>query len=131
MWILVRHTEVLKEEYYTLKAENLAQIAELRSRLNYASQSLEHYELIEAELDSSIIAAANGQQADTSPSGTRGTVDLHASMATSTKRRVQQALGLAQQLTDVKHENAALLVQLGVFGSSTPPPSRACDIAPT
>lgn len=172
---------MLKEEYYTLKAENLASIATLRSRLGHATQSLEHYvtnpaggpdpqfwskqlwsqlwpisererqtergegerherktreketrgrhwahvfahgtgcgrfqqiqhsprrcglppllfalpqELIESELDASIIAS----------SGTPGAaaLDTHASMATSTKRRVTQALGLAKQLTDLR-----------------------------
>eukprot|EP01052_Picozoa_sp_SAG31_P000414 SAG31_NODE_12_length_38498_cov_21.161671_30_plen_455_part_00 len=95
--------EVLKEEYYTLKAENLAQIAELRSRLTSTSKSLEEYELIEAELDSAIVAGGTSDDR---------TLELQANLATSTKRRVSQALGLAKQLTDVRQEHKLVLEQL-------------------
>jgi chromosome segregation ATPase len=50
--------EVLKEEYYTLKGDSANRITELSSRLTTTSQSLEHYELIESELDAAVCPSA-------------------------------------------------------------------------
>ena len=41
---------VLKDEYYTLKAETASRSTELEARLSQSSKQLEHYEMIEAEL---------------------------------------------------------------------------------
>jgi len=47
---------VLKEEYYALKAETATRTSSLEARLTQTAKSLEHYEMIEAELDAAIVS---------------------------------------------------------------------------
>jgi progesterone-induced-blocking factor 1 len=94
---------VLKEEYYALKTENATRITSLEARLTQTAKQLEHYEMIEAELDAAIVS---GNAAHNSSS------DVGSTMATSAKRRIQQALGLANQVTSLQTEQKTLVEQL-------------------
>eukprot|EP01049_Picozoa_sp_SAG25_P006838 SAG25_NODE_534_length_7139_cov_17.597443_4_plen_388_part_00 len=97
---------LLKEEYYTLKTESATRVTELQAQLSNSSKQLEHYELIEAELDSAIVAGKAGRA-----------LEAGSTMATSAQRRVKQALGLAQQVTALQTEQKELVAKLAAAQS--------------
>jgi progesterone-induced-blocking factor 1 len=96
---------VLKEEYYALKTESATRTTSLEARLTQTAKQLEHYEMIEAELDAAIVSG-------TASTINGGAADVGSTMASSAKRRVQQALGLANQVTSLQTEQKGLVEQL-------------------
>ena len=95
---------VLKEEFYVLKTESATRVTELEARLSTQAKQLEHYELIEAELDNAILSGRSSEA-----------TEMGNTMMTSAKRRVHQALGLAQQVTALRTEKNELVTQLAAI----------------
>ena len=95
---------VLKEEFYVLKTESATRVTELEARSSTQAKQLEHYELIEAELDNAILSGRSSEA-----------TEMGNTMVTSAKRRVHQALGLAQQVTALRTEKNELVTQLAAI----------------
>ncbi|CAD8109310.1 unnamed protein product [Paramecium primaurelia] len=98
---------VLKAEYYKCQVEAKEQMSNINAQLQVAKEQLTNYEGIEKEIDDAIMKSAGNEYDAMNPLlGFMGTVP------TSSKRRIQQALNLAQRLQAKQRESEELQKQL-------------------
>ncbi|CAD8069072.1 unnamed protein product [Paramecium sonneborni] len=98
---------VLKAEYYKCQVEAKEQMSNINAQLQVAKEQLTNYEGIEREIDDAIMKSAGNDYDAMNPLlGFMGTVP------TSSKRRIQQALNLAQRLQAKQRESEELQKQL-------------------
>ncbi|CAD8157235.1 unnamed protein product [Paramecium pentaurelia] len=98
---------VLKAEYYKCQVEAKEQMCSINAQLQVAKEQLTNYEGIEKEIDDAIMKSAGNEYDAMNPLlGFMGTVP------TSSKRRIQQALNLAQRLQVKQRESEELQKQL-------------------
>jgi progesterone-induced-blocking factor 1 len=102
---------VLKSEYYRVEASAKEESSGVRAQLAVAKEQLANYELIEKEIDDAVNGLSKGDSFD---GGLPTNIYLHTltSAPTSSKRRIQQAIGLAQKLNVKQRENEELLKKL-------------------
>eukprot|EP01017_Pseudomicrothorax_dubius_P034085 TRINITY_DN4630_c0_g1_i1.p1 TRINITY_DN4630_c0_g1~~TRINITY_DN4630_c0_g1_i1.p1 ORF type:complete len:634 (+),score=208.33 TRINITY_DN4630_c0_g1_i1:584-2485(+) len=86
---------VLKAEYYKAEANGKQEAADVKAQLAFMREKVLAYEAIEKEIDATIVNLADG--------GREGESTLNMA-PTLTKRRIQQALSLAQKLSDKTKE---------------------------
>lgn len=101
--------EVLKSEYYKLESTQRQQSADIRAELAVARERLGNYELIEKELDQAIMHVAQGDSmpGEGAEIGS-ALIATITSAPTTSKRRIQQSLLLANRLSAKQKENEAL-----------------------
>merc|ERR1712232_903640 len=110
--------EVLKKEYYTLEVQHRENRAGERAELASLREQLRGYVEVEKELDAAIRACAIAPQASSARNGATGDLGPQsvdeamligttlASAPTSSQRRIQQSLLLAQELQRRTREGA-------------------------
>lgn len=83
----------LKGEYYKQDANNKDEMSSLKAQVHVLREQLANYELIEKEIDEAVLSLGRLNPNDNS-------ILTHTltSVPSSNKRRIQQALGLAQRL---------------------------------
>ena len=92
--------DVLKAEYYKIESVARQQNADIKAELAVARERLANYELIEKELDSAIMNVAGDASVDEDGTNTIGNalIQTITSAPTTSKRRIQQSLLLANRL---------------------------------
>mmetsp|Transcript_9260 Transcript_9260/g.15568 ORF Transcript_9260/g.15568 Transcript_9260/m.15568 type:complete len:228 (+) Transcript_9260:1776-2459(+) len=107
--------DVLKSEYYKLESKAREGSSEIRAELAVAKERLANYELIEKELDSAIMNVA-GSDAMVEDDGTNAIgnalIQTITSAPTTSKRRIQQSLLLANRLQSKQKEVEQLQKEL-------------------
>jgi len=98
--------DVLKSEYYKLEATARQGTSEIRAELAVARERLGNYELIEKELDSAIMNVAGDASVEDDGTNTIGNalIQTITSAPTTSKRRIQQSLLLANRLQSKQKE---------------------------
>ena len=90
----------LKGEYYKQEASSKDEMSDLKAKIAVYREQLANYELIEKEIDEAILSLGRLNPNDNSIfTSTIGSVP------TSSKRRIQQALSLAQRLQSKQKEH--------------------------
>lgn len=92
---------VVKGEYYKSEANAKEDMSSLRAQVAVLREQLANYELIEREIDEAVVALAR----PTPNSDSALLAHTLSSVPTASKRRMQQALGLAQRLTAKQREH--------------------------
>lgn len=95
---------VVKGEYYKAEANGKEDNSSLRAQVAVLREQLANYEIIEKEIDEAVLGMAQLNPKDNAIF----TNTLH-SVPTSNKRRIQQALGLAQRLQSKQKEHEEVL----------------------
>ena len=98
---------VVKGEYYRAEANGREEMSGLRAQVAVLKEQLANYELIEKEIDEAVVSLGKLNPNDNGIF----TQTLH-SMPTANKRRIQQALGLAQRLQAKQREHEETQEQL-------------------
>lgn len=99
--------EVLKTEFYNLKAAAGRREAKLCADLESASSRLSAYQQLEADIDAAVITSGDEKAAQ---DGARGVLSaISTGLPTSAQRRMRQALQLAQKLMEKQREAQALV----------------------
>ena len=98
--------DVLKAEYYKIESVARQQNADIKAELAVARERLANYELIEKELDSAIMNVAGDASVDEYGTNTIGNalIQTITSAPTTSKRRIQQSLLLANRLQSKQKE---------------------------
>jgi len=114
--------ELVREEYYVLKADKEARVAELTARLTAASDKLQQYDVMEAHVDDAVFDAAE-EAVDGGPDGARAESRimleaLGSTLPTATKRRMEQSVALARRVVELQRENQELQKQLDSAGNA-------------
>eukprot|EP00929_Paragymnodinium_shiwhaense_P001041 TRINITY_DN101266_c0_g1_i1.p1 TRINITY_DN101266_c0_g1~~TRINITY_DN101266_c0_g1_i1.p1 ORF type:complete len:810 (-),score=185.81 TRINITY_DN101266_c0_g1_i1:220-2649(-) len=119
---LKQQVEVLRKEYYNLEVEHREGRAADRAELTSLREQLKGYSEVEKELDAAIRACADGKprtdtggQAEPQPQSVDEALLLGTTLAsapTSSQRRIQQSLLLAQELQRRTRELSAARVAL-------------------
>lgn len=91
---------VVKGEYYKSEANGKEEMSSLKAQVAVLREQLANYEIIEKEIDEAVVSLARINPNDNS-------IYTHTlnSIPTSNKRRIQQALGLAQRLQAKQREH--------------------------
>lgn len=91
---------VVKGEYYKSEANGKEEMSSLKAQVAVLREQLANYELIEREIDEAVVSMSK-------PGAGDGAVLGHtlSSVPSSSKRRIQQALGLAQKLQAKQREH--------------------------
>ena len=95
---------ILKSEYYKLEGSLKEESAGVRAQLAVAKEQLANYEAIEREIDEAVVGLASRESGD----GDNIFIQTLHSAPTASKRRIQQALALAQKLNIKQNEVAEL-----------------------
>lgn len=92
--------DVLKNEYYKLESTARQGNSDIKAELAVSKERLANYELIEKELDSAIMNIASDSAIDDDGTNTIGNalIQTITSAPTTSKRRIQQSLLLANRL---------------------------------
>lgn len=93
--------DLLKSEFYKLEATARQGTSGIKAELAVCQERLANYEIIEKELDQAIMSVANGDssiEADGTNSVGQALIQTITSAPTSSKRRIQQSLLLANRL---------------------------------
>ena len=98
--------DVLKAEYYKIESVARQQNADIKAELAVARERLANYEIIEKELDSAIMNVAGDASVDEDGTNTIGNalIQTITSAPTTSKRRIQQSLLLANRLQSKQKE---------------------------
>ena len=97
--------DLLKSEYYKLEAKCRQEQSDIRAENSMLKERIANYENIEKELDNAILNVAN---ADKSSDVTNTMIQTIATAPTSSKRRIQQNLLLANKLVAKQKELESL-----------------------
>lgn len=100
----------LKSEYYKVEANSKQEHADIRAQLAFAKEKISSYEAIEKEIDDAIVGLAGG--AHDGNNVYMATLNM---APTTTKRRVQQAMMLAQKLNVKEKECEELKKKVGAL----------------
>lgn len=84
---------VVKGEYYRAESSGKDELSSAKAQIAVLKEQLANYEVIEKEIDEAVMSMAKLSPNDNAIVNST----LH-SIPTSNKRRIQQALGLAQRL---------------------------------
>lgn len=93
--------DIVKQEYHMLEATLRQGSSDIRAELAVARERLANYEMIEKELDNAIMSVAHGEEANDIGSALISTIT---SAPTTSKRRIQQSLLLANRLQEKQKE---------------------------
>ncbi|KAG1688724.1 hypothetical protein DVH05_003161 [Phytophthora capsici] len=108
--MLMQKVEAHKEEFARLETTSTTRIAQLEAALDVERNKLKEYELLEVDLDGAVLqtgeVAAEGE-ADGSPQ-LQDVTTTFAAIPTTTKRRFQQSVLLAQKVVKAQREAIAL-----------------------
>ncbi|EGR29131.1 progesterone immunomodulatory binding factor 1, putative [Ichthyophthirius multifiliis] len=106
--MLREKTNVLRAEYY--KAENSAKEnqAQIKAELAVCKEQLRNYESIEKEIDEAVMGLGSSNPYDEE----NVYIQTLNSAPTSNKRRIKQAISLAQRLQSKQKENEGLIKQI-------------------
>lgn len=91
--MLREKVNVVKGEYYRAEANGKEEMSSLKAQVAVLREQLANYEAIEREMDDAVLSLAK-----LSPNDNAIYTSTLASVPTANKRRIQQALGLAQRL---------------------------------
>lgn len=91
---------VVKGEYYKAEANGKEEMSSLKAQVAVLREQLANYEIIEKEMDEAVLSLAK-----LSPNDNSLYTHTLNSIPTSNKRRIQQALGLAQRLQAKQREH--------------------------
>jgi len=111
---LKQKLDLLKQEYYKLESQARQGSGEIRAELAVCKERLAHYELIEKELDQAIMHVASDSQ-DTTGEGFEvgnALIQTITQAPTTSKRRIQQSLLLANRLQQKQKENETLQFEI-------------------
>ena len=111
---LKQKIDVLKGEYYKLESLSRQGNADIKAELAVCKERLANYELIEKELDQAIMNVANSDRIDEGPMGDVGSalIATITSAPTTSKRRIQQSLLLANRLQAKQKEVEELQLEI-------------------
>eukprot|EP01012_Entosiphon_sulcatum_P014787 TRINITY_DN19803_c0_g1_i1.p1 TRINITY_DN19803_c0_g1~~TRINITY_DN19803_c0_g1_i1.p1 ORF type:complete len:484 (+),score=107.23 TRINITY_DN19803_c0_g1_i1:499-1950(+) len=116
---------VLKAEFFELKAQHAARVAELQTQVDGLRQRLEIYNALERETDDVVQGFAARDAAESEPNSAAGgptTADVAAAqdaaralafVPSAPTRRIQQAIALARQATQLQAQVLRLQEELG------------------
>lgn len=92
--------DLLKTEFFKLESTSREGSADVKAQLAVAQERLANYEMIEKELDAAIMNIASGSAIDDDGTNAVGSalINTITSAPTSSKRRIQQSLLLANRL---------------------------------
>lgn len=109
--------DLLKTEFFKLESTSREGGADVKAQLAVAKERLGNYEMIEKELDSAIMNIASGAGIDDDGTNAVGSalINTITSAPTSSKRRIQQSLLLANRLQTKQKENEALQKELSTY----------------
>ncbi|ETP01560.1 hypothetical protein, variant [Phytophthora nicotianae CJ01A1] len=108
--MLTQKVEALKEEFARLETTSTTRITQLEAALEVERNKLKEYELLEIDLDGAVIQTgeiAAGNQADGSAK-VQEVMTTFGAIPTTTKRRFQQSVLLAQKVVKSQRETIAL-----------------------
>lgn len=92
--------DLLKTEFFKLESTSREGSSDVKAQLAVAKERLDNYEMIEKELDSAIMNIASGAAIDDDGTNAVGSalINTITSAPTTSKRRIQQSLLLANRL---------------------------------
>ncbi|GLD97404.1 hypothetical protein PINS_up006088 [Pythium insidiosum] len=110
--LLEQKVRVLQEEFARLETTSTTRIAQLEAELDMERNKLRQYEQLEVDLDDAVLQTGALSAADANDDGQPAMHDVmntFAAIPTTTKRRFQQSVLLAQRV--VKHQKEAMELQ--------------------
>jgi len=112
--------DLLKTEFYKLESTAREGSSDIKAQLAVAKERLDNYEMIEKELDSAIMNIASGSAIEEDGTNAVGNalINTITSAPTTSKRRIQQSLLLANRLQTKQKENEALQKELANYKST-------------
>lgn len=105
--MLREKVNLLKGEFYKSEANAKDSLSSLKAQVAVMREQLASYELIEKEIDEAVVGLSSLK-----PSDNNIYLNTLNSVPTANKRRIQQALGLAQRLQAKQRENDEIAERL-------------------